>query len=357
MSQYKFDFSGIKLIKMPNQKKKVATKTKKSTKTKKFEKPKFQEPAPVKPIIEPKSKTPEVVTLSDSEDSKDPVLVINDSADIISILESSSSEDECETENPSVEVITLDDSDSFCNNKPNMPAPDYIPIPDYLTKNLCVNQKKRKKKQISPDAGTKRRKKKQLKNDDVVIVSDGRKTKEKFTPILKLAQSNILVGDKKTTGLRPVVIDGPNVAHGYGNGCFDIQGVILVIQYFIKRGHTEITCFLPAHYRHRGRTPEESHILEVYEKDGIISYTPSRKLFGKYITPYDDRFIVQYASELGGVIISNDGYRDICEEEPAWLETVQNRLINYTFVKNTFMLPKDPLGRNGPSLDDILKFS
>lgn len=75
----------------------------------------------------------------------------------------------------------------------------------------------------------------------------------------------------------------------FGNGEFKIQGVIAVIQFFLRRGHEDIVCFLPAHYKHKCRTPSENKILSVYEKDRLIVYTPSRNLNGIYITPYDDR--------------------------------------------------------------------
>ena len=40
------------------------------------------------------------------------------------------------------------------------------------------------------------------------------------------------------------------------------------------------------------------------------------------------RFIVQYAAECGGVIVSTDNYRDLLEENPAWRETIEKRLEN-----------------------------
>lgn len=75
----------------------------------------------------------------------------------------------------------------------------------------------------------------------------------------------------------------------YGKGEFKARGIIEVIKFFLKRGHEEILCFLPAHYRHKGRTPDEDKILCAYEKDRLVTYTPSRVLNGEYVTPYDDR--------------------------------------------------------------------
>lgn len=37
------------------------------------------------------------------------------------------------------------------------------------------------------------------------------------------------------------------------------------------------------------------------------------------------RYIVQYAAECGGVIVSTDNYRDLLVENPAWRETIEKR--------------------------------
>jgi hypothetical protein len=42
------------------------------------------------------------------------------------------------------------------------------------------------------------------------------------------------------------------------------------------------------------------------------------------------RYIVQYAAECGGVIVSTDNYRDLLKENPAWRETIENRSGTYT---------------------------
>jgi hypothetical protein len=44
------------------------------------------------------------------------------------------------------------------------------------------------------------------------------------------------------------------------------------------------------------------------------------------------RFIVQYAAESGGVIVSTDTYRDLLAENPAWKETIEKRLENTVVV-------------------------
>ncbi|CAG7727492.1 unnamed protein product, partial [Allacma fusca] len=35
---------------------------------------------------------------------------------------------------------------------------------------------------------------------------------------------------------------------------------------------------------------------------------------------YDDRYILQYGHDTGAIIVSNDNYRDLYEENPLWRE-------------------------------------
>lgn len=68
------------------------------------------------------------------------------------------------------------------------------------------------------------------------------------------------------------------------------------------------------------------------------------------------RYIVQCAAERGGVIVSNDNYRDLLAENPAWRETITKRLLMWTWCGDMIMFPIDPCGRGGPSLDAFLRF-
>ncbi|XP_064426961.1 protein KHNYN isoform X2 [Mirounga angustirostris] len=66
-------------------------------------------------------------------------------------------------------------------------------------------------------------------------------------------------------------------------------------------------------------------------------------------------FMVKLAEETDGVIVSNDQFRDLAEESEKWMAIIRERLLPFTFVGNLFMVPDDPLGRNGPTLDEFLK--
>lgn len=84
-------------------------------------------------------------------------------------------------------------------------------------------------------------------------------------------------------------------------------------------------------------------------------FTPSRRIGNKRIVCYDDRFIVRLASETKGVIVSNDNFRDLAEENEQWRKTIEHRLVMFAFVNDIFMVPEDPLGKHGPRLTQLLQ--
>ncbi|XP_065063083.1 endoribonuclease rege-1-like [Rhopilema esculentum] len=161
-----------------------------------------------------------------------------------------------------------------------------------------------------------------------------------------------------SSNLRPIVVDGSNVAMSHGNrDVFSCKGIKLCVDYFKKRGHDDITVFVPQ-WRKEASKPDrpivDQQILLELEKDQILSFTPSRRVNGQRVVCYDDRYIVKLAAENDGVIVSNDNFRDLTKESPEWKKVIDERLLMYTFVKDVFMPPDDPLGRHGPSLDKFL---
>ncbi|XP_076872541.1 uncharacterized protein LOC143522679 [Brachyhypopomus gauderio] len=158
---------------------------------------------------------------------------------------------------------------------------------------------------------------------------------------------------------RPVVIDGSNVAISHGNKqVFSCRGIQLAVQWFWDRGIRDITVFVPLWRKEQSR-PEapitDQHILNELESRNILVYTPSRCIKGKRVVCYDDRYIVKLAYDSDGIIVSNDNYRDLQLEKPQWKKFIEERLLMYTFVNDMFMPPDDPLGRNGPTIENFLR--
>ncbi|XP_029307511.1 endoribonuclease ZC3H12A isoform X2 [Cottoperca gobio] len=167
------------------------------------------------------------------------------------------------------------------------------------------------------------------------------------------------LADQKNTELRPIVIDGSNVAMSHGNKeVFSCRGIQLAVNFFLDRGHNTITVFVPTWRKEQPRPDApitDQHVLMDLEKRKIVVFTPSRRVGGKRVVCYDDRFIVKVAYESDGVIVSNDTYRDLQGERPEWKKCIEERLLMFSFVNDKFMPPDDPLGRHGPSLDNFLR--
>lgn len=71
---------------------------------------------------------------------------------------------------------------------------------------------------------------------------------------------------------------------------------------------------------------------------------------------YCYRYIVQCAAEHDGIIVSNDNYRDLHAENPNWRQTIDKRLLMWTWCGDMIMFPMDPCGRYGPTLEQFLRF-
>ncbi|XP_060084709.1 uncharacterized protein LOC132563974 [Ylistrum balloti] len=157
---------------------------------------------------------------------------------------------------------------------------------------------------------------------------------------------------------RPVVIDGSNVAMSHGNKeVFSCRGIELAVEWFRMRGHKDITVFVPQWRKETSRPDSkirDQDILIHLEKEKVLVFTPARRIGGKRVVCYDDRYILKLAAETGGIVVSNDNYRDLLNENPEYKKVVEERLLMYSFVNDRFMPPDDPLGRHGPSLDNFL---
>ncbi|CAN9499472.1 unnamed protein product [Ophioblennius macclurei] len=156
--------------------------------------------------------------------------------------------------------------------------------------------------------------------------------------------------------LRHVIIDGSNVAMAHGlNRFFSCRGIALAVETFWKRGHREITVFVPQWRQKRDRLTTEQHFLNQLEDLRLLSFTPSREVCGQRICSHDDRFLLHLAEKTDGVIVTNDNLRDFVETSETWRKIIQERLLQFTFVEDHFMIPDDPLGKHGPHLDHFLR--
>ena len=78
-------------------------------------------------------------------------------------------------------------------------------------------------------------------------------------------------------------------------------------------------------------------ILLELEKEKVLVFTPARRVCGKRIICYDDRYIIKLAAENGGVVVSNDNYRDLINESTSYKKVIEERLLMYSFVNDRFV--------------------
>ena len=83
----------------------------------------------------------------------------------------------------------------------------------------------------------------------------------------------------------------------------------------------------------------------------------SVEVFHPYLKRSLDRFIVQDAAQCGGIILSNDKYRDLINESRQMRKAIEEQRLDFIFRKDTLHVAQDPLGRNGPRLDKFLEFN
>jgi ribonuclease ZC3H12 len=106
-----------------------------------------------------------------------------------------------------------------------------------------------------------------------------------------------------------------------GQQVFSCMGIRIVVDYFINRGHKNVKAFVPRFRRGMSdrRCPTtRGDILDELEKRNNLIYTPSRYVGNQLICPYDDRFILRAAQHYNAVIVSNDNYRDLRQENAEW---------------------------------------
>uniref|UniRef100_A0A8C7M9B3 Uncharacterized protein n=1 Tax=Oncorhynchus kisutch TaxID=8019 RepID=A0A8C7M9B3_ONCKI len=98
------------------------------------------------------------------------------------------------------------------------------------------------------------------------LVKLGRKGRDKPTGRSDSPyQTDLLLGDKDN--LQPVVLDGSNVAMSHGNkAVFSCYGIQLAVDWFLERGHRDITVFVPSWKKEQSRpdaliTGKHTHTL------------------------------------------------------------------------------------------------
>ncbi|CAO2640637.1 NEDD4-binding protein 1 [Lemmus lemmus] len=158
---------------------------------------------------------------------------------------------------------------------------------------------------------------------------------QRFRYTLKTPYELELKTEPGKADLKHIVIDGSNVAITHGlKKVFSCRGIALQLNIFGSLATETSLCL--------------SHSGE----QGVILM--SQMVFGERIASHDDRFLLHLADKPGGIIVTNDNFREFLTESVSWRDIIK-RLLQHTFVGNIFMVPDDPLGRNRPRLEEFLQ--
>ncbi|KAL5244868.1 hypothetical protein ACI65C_012278 [Semiaphis heraclei] len=149
---------------------------------------------------------------------------------------------------------------------------------------------------------------------------------------------------------RPIFIDGLNIGFNHGHEKrFSARGILLCVQYFVFQGFESVVVMLPQHYR--GAPGTETHsVLDMVNKIAQINFTPSRKIKNERLTCYTDRILLDHASYCGGVVVSNDNFRDIYDENERYKEIIEKRQLMFMFIGDLIVFPPDQYGKRYPHL-------
>ena len=170
---------------------------------------------------------------------------------------------------------------------------------------------------------------------------------------------NLLTFTKENVSdYRKIVIDGLNICHEYSKHLigveFSVEGLIVVYEHLKKLGYKDekiviIMKQIPRQY------DSERRIAQILEDKNVLHYAPSRRSGKGYIQSDDDLFILKTAKILNAIVLSNDQFRKEKESHPEYSNVIENCVIQPRFISGKLILPDDPLGKNGPKLEEFLR--
>jgi hypothetical protein len=165
------------------------------------------------------------------------------------------------------------------------------------------------------------------------------------------------------TNLRPIVIDGNDVGTPTNTTkqVFSFCRIRKVVEFFEKRQHS-IYVILPNWRKEQIMAPQanpmpgmqqlnpaqlqaEQDALKEMEDKNIVHFTPSKRVGSKHIKTDDDSFIIQLAVLKQAIIVSNDNFKRFLNQSDELKHVVEERVLMYSFIDDTFMPADDPLGK------------
>ncbi len=66
--------------------------------------------------------------------------------------------------------------------------------------------------------------------------------------------------------------------------------------------------------------------------------------------------MLKFAAAKMAIIVSNNNFRRFLNQSDEFKQVIEERVLMYSFIDDTFMPAEDPLGKNGPNLNNFLRF-
>ncbi|KAI3386362.1 hypothetical protein SNEBB_005995 [Seison nebaliae] len=163
---------------------------------------------------------------------------------------------------------------------------------------------------------------------------------------------------------RIVVVDGMNIIN-YGrqfrkNQDGQLWRLCSLLEYFALKNHVIVV--MPrkvfSNFSNRNENDENKKSVNIIvgklSEDQLV-LTPHKVTDGRTISPYDDRYVLDIALRKNAIVISNDSFRDLCQENADYALHLTENLVGYAFMEKYFMPATDPNGRHGKKLNELLE--
>ena len=162
--------------------------------------------------------------------------------------------------------------------------------------------------------------------------------------------------------LRPIIIDGLNIARKYGNYLrknnkfWEAKGLKLCYDYFVNKWNYEDKKISIVWKYVNEEYVNDKEILEEFKDKRIIVEASSRKVDGQRLQLDDDTLALDIALEKGGIIISFDTFRNHFDNSTTYRSVIKNQVIEPTFDHAEVRFHPKPFGDRGPTLTKLLRF-
>lgn len=134
---------------------------------------------------------------------------------------------------------------------------------------------------------------------------------------------------------RTVIIDGVDVAQAYSNyGTFSVRGLETAIDFFENKG-LQVKAVCPQNLTQRPKTDDQNGFHRLVKQRKIV-LTPCKRLPSNIDCCTHRKLILDITHAKDGVLISNDSYRDLLNENQKWNEVILSRIHGYSWDSGTF---------------------